>query len=242
MKKLFVIFIVLIWTIPSSAFGPAIQAVLGQGAAAEASGCTAPQVFAWSMESTTITSGTPAGCSNHATKTATLSGTSTAISSTQKQDGTYSLYIRYNNEYATVPISMGTNGEEGELSFYIYYGDSLSSWTQWIELRYDDDNRIAYWTNGADKPVVYYTGGGASVAVTSTVTPSLDAWHSVVIKWKRGGATTLSVSVDSESPVTSSTALAALAGAPTELKFKNVAGSSYDMYYDLVSIKTSSGL
>ncbi len=222
----------------------AIATVGGGGVPSEAAGaCTSPQIFGWSMENVDVTTGTPAGCTGNADTTFAYTGTSTALSTdVSPQDGTYSLYIRYAGDNATIPIT--GSGEEGTFDVYVELTaeTSLENWSPYLVLSYgtawveDTNSYIALKVDSSNHFVISYGYSGGHVNCISTVDYSaLNGWIRIIGKWKRGAATTLSITVNG-TETTSSTALSALAGSPDNLTILNGGANSRTLYWDTLKV------
>jgi len=115
-------------------------------------GASAGRSFSWHMENDTdITAGTPCGCANSGGDTDPDLLSAAEISSTQKSDGTYSLYIAGANDYAEFSSQEETfNPADGTVTFDVFltragYDNSTHFWQEY----YDDDNRVFMYMNSS---------------------------------------------------------------------------------------------
>ncbi len=199
-------------------------AVIARQSVASGESCSGDQIFGWSMEDFDLTSGTPAGCSSHATTTVTASG-ATIVSSPNPQDGTYSLNTDATADYAQIALA-GVNGDVGTLDTYVQFPSSLPVANVFIlQIIYDvDNNRISLaWNNGTDNFQFSHKGGGNYNQVESTGTIVADTWYHIVGKWDKSeaGGYSLSISIDGGTAVTSTANLTSLAAAPNLIKWMN---------------------
>lgn len=202
---------------------------------------TANLTFSWHMESTTVTSGTPAGCSDSDT-TATLNN-SAAISSTQVQDGGNSLACLNNTDYAAFDPSGLINRTNGTLIIYVYF-TSWATGTYFFHTQQDGTHYMVMETNGADgagtRQLRLERGSGAETRTITTTAAagsglSLNTWYKVTAKWKATGDPNLFLSVDDANSVTTNNDLTDWTGAETVLRFGRQ-NSTANYYLDNVKM------
>lgn len=204
-----------------------LGAALDQSAGAPAGdGCgTDDLVFSWHMENLTVTTGTPAGCSQGDT-TGTLNSTA-YLTNYVAQDGTYCLYCPSSADYCSFAVTTDDifNDDAGTFTIYIYVGTWLDG--LYIATLFGDaSNRIQIRTDGTDLDgsrhveMLLDFNGAAQVGITTTGTGlSLNTWHKVTAKWRTGATDpSSSLQIDAQTAATGTTDLASWGTQATELR------------------------
>jgi hypothetical protein len=177
-----------------------------------------------------ITQGTPVGGSTNATKTLTRFN-SMAYSSTQKSDGTYSLYktLAGTTEYATIPTDV--DQLQGTLVFDLYVATGNVS-SSFVRFNIDANNYILVYAGvtGADIKARYRGGGGNSD--TTTVSMTTGTLHTITFKWRTGGGPPyLSIQVDSDTAGVYNSTLNTISGTASVMEI-GVSGDTANFYID----------
>lgn len=206
-----------------------IGAAVGQPDAAPAGdGCgTGNLVFSWHMEDLTVTTGTPAGCSQGDTTGTLNSGA--YLTNYVAQDGTYSLRCPSSADYCSFSVSSDDifNDDAGTFTIYINVGTWLDG-LYIATLLGDTTNRVQIRTDGTDVDgsrhveMLLDFNGAAQLSITTTGTGlSLNTWHKVTAKWRTGTTdptTSSSLQIDTQTAVTGTTPLASWNTQATELR------------------------
>ena len=242
MKKTISILILLI-LIPTLCFAGSLQEkqrqVIAKKNVAAPSGdsCTgALKLSAHFENSDTITSGTPAGCNSNADTTWALEA-GLAYSSTQKSDGTYSLYASSATSNKTASITIDDNKTEGTVIFDIW-AVSLGNFEDIVYLDLASasaDNKILV-KEISGSYYVYYYGGGSNISASASHTTG--SFQTVTVKWRTTGSPHLSIQVDSGTAGTNTNDLPTLSGSLAT--FTIGAGySASEFYIDKVKVYNS---
>jgi hypothetical protein len=249
MKKTISILILLI-LIPTLCFAGALQekqrqVIAKKNVAATGDSCTgALKLSAHFENSDTITSGTPAGCNSNADTTWALASAHLSYSTTNNQTpGSYDLFIDnsvgYNDAYAD--ITADGSSTAGTIIFDIYVTTAIAT-IPIITLAADVNNKIeVLWAADARNIKLDYTGGGSGVSATSTDNYlTTGSWHTVTAKWDVNGATNrLSIQIDSNAAVVSTSTLPAFTGTPSALRIGVAAYQSLVYYVDNLKVYSS---
>ena len=175
-----------------------IQGVmLGSNACTPSSdSCTGGLTFSWHCETANVTTGGACGgshnvnngCSAGAT-TATANGGAT-LSSTQAEDGTYSVYVGGGNENYSFSVTDGTeiSNTAGTFDIFVYvtsfvstggFVDYYASSSDYIDVQmYTNTNnqfRLGYMAAGTGKFAITAISGGFSTG----------AWYHISAEWSR---------------------------------------------------------
>jgi hypothetical protein len=162
----------------------------GGGGGGGGDDCSGDLMFSWHMESTTVTSGTPAGCSDGDT-TATANNSPT-LSSTQTSDGTYSAYANASVEYYYFAISSEdlVAVAEGKVEFDLYI-ETLASNQRFFHVDTSDIESIQCTINSGSTTSdiridCTFTGDdwGSTVHSGSATGHAEGEWLRVTYQWK----------------------------------------------------------
>jgi hypothetical protein len=243
MKKTISILILLI-LIPTLCFAGSLQEkqrqVIAKKNVAAPSGdsCTgALKLSAHFENSDTITSGTPAGCNSNADTTWALEA-GLAYSSTQKSDGTYSLYASTGTNNKTASITIDDNKTEGTVIFDIW-AITLDNFNNimWIDLASPDANNKILVEEISGSYYVYYYGGGSSISASATHTTG--SFQTVTVKWRTTGSPHLSIQVDSGTAGTNTNDLPTLSGSLATFNIGQGVTTNNEFYIDKVKVYNS---
>jgi len=197
-------------------------------------------LFEWHMEDLTVGSGVPYGCSD-GDITATLVS-SASLTTTQSQDGDYSLYAPTSGDHAAFTIS----GEDlikhssGTIDVWVRPVTS-NNYTSIVHAYYDPTNHVIM---DIDESSLFRMKVVSDVLsqVTSTQTITPDTWYHVIAKWDAvaHGGYYIEICADTTNGTTncasSGTAFGAWAGTLTTLRIGEAAGVSSELYVDNLKI------
>lgn len=202
--------------------------------------CTGGRVLYWPMESTTdVAAG--GGCSVGAT-TATTNETPT-LSATYFSDGSNSLQINAQYEYVSLPVLSRDIVSElaGTFTFDVWFGSTAEQ--RIVYARFDSLSAIIVRINASGQMVLdYMVDGQSTVTVASAQTITTATKYSVVAKWRQGTTTedSLSISANSETPVTSTTVLSDWgSNSPAYLRVGTAFGHDENLYIDNLQVYTA---
>lgn len=139
------------------------------------------------MEDTTVTSGSPAGCSVGDTTGTKVGDAGTVLSTTQKQDGSKAAYIATGEDGFDFGWDSSTsaivNTSSGKVDFWFYTTNDANAGDLW-SMGIDAGNRIWIFID-ANKYVciTHNAGGTGSTARTSFPVYASDGWYHVVCQW-----------------------------------------------------------
>lgn len=216
----------------SFAFSSAIQAVLASSASATDT-CTSGLLFSWHGEDTTVTSGTPPGCSaGDTTATATQAA---AISNTQYHDGSYSISIPTASDNYKFTASAGdiVKRTQGTITFWFYLSTTPTTNQVIIFVRDSvSGNGIQLGMYGTDNFKLRYVGNGTDrTAYTTTASLTTGTWYYVVGKWDINGATNkISITINGVTAV-GTAAMNNMTNEPTEITFGDYYTNPVTAYY-----------
>ena len=214
----------------------------GAAASAATDSCTGGLVLSAHFENTDkiteggVSGGVNNGCTTNAdttwSKTANMS-----YSTTQKSDGSYSIYCNACSTTDAGTIGVDINIDAGTLMFDIYV-ITRNKYSTIIDARLDANNWISCYFNGTETITCEYKGNGTTVYVTAkSYQLSADSWHSVVFKWRTGSTDpSLSIQVDANSAVTTNDDLTALTDTPTTLQVHRRYTGDNTFYLDKVKV------
>jgi len=212
MKKLILVLMLALIPGLSLAGSQEIQSVVMMAKAQGGDSCTGDLLFSWHMENTTVTSGTPAGCSAGDTTATTVSGAE--LSATYKSDGTYSASIPTSGDRFTFTASGGDIAKRaaGTISFDLYLSTTPATGAILVSLHDTiSGKRIDVKIGSAtDEIGIRYASATDTSATTTTANLTTGVWYSVVAKWDVAAGTKLSVSANSAT-ATSTMAITQLA-------------------------------
>lgn len=209
----------------------------GVAATAELCSCTGDLLFCWSAESTTITSGTPAGCSIG--DTSATAASAVELSATQAHTGTYSVKPTSTSDYYEVSVSTEdiAKSDAGRIEAWVY--NPAGNATNYITMiRGDGTNYILfYFINNAIR--LSYRGNNIEQVFGGPATVSDDGWTFVVASWSvaavSGHYMRLGTSTDGSTPtnwVYHDTAITDMTVTPTSIRIGEVQGTAFDHYID----------
>lgn len=196
MRKQLVALVLLLFAVPTFAGGGAtMMMVMGSPpvAGGTCDDCSGSRIFSWHMENINIELGTPCGCSDDATKTATYSG-DFALSTDNVIDGTYTGYRVNASDYATVPLT-GTSTTQGYISWGMDAVNVVSGSIKIVELYYDNNNFFRVSQSSSDALTALYTGNGAARQATTTALTIGNA-YSCYAYYIQGGNPTVFIHCD----------------------------------------------
>lgn len=196
--------------------------------------CSAANVlFCWDMESTTVTSGAPPGCSDGDT-TATMNS-SGAISSAQFNSGANSLSCPTTLDYASFSATALFNASEGTVEFWVYI-DTFVADSFLFRFFLDTNNRLALDLQNTSTARVRWIGGGTTVTATATGSAlTTGAWHKVKIRWRAAGDPNLSILINDGNEGTSNTDLPAMT-TPTLMDIGNASNNAAVLFLDTIKV------
>lgn len=204
--------------------------------------CTGGLLFSWHTESTDVTSGSPAGCSvGDTTGTVNSAG---EVSTTQKHDGSNSVYLPTTSDYYTFSVSDEdiVKGEVGQATFWMYPNVADTALRLLCVYR-DATNYIDIFSHAINVIRVSYTTGGSAVNCTTSVTTTNNAWNFVKVSWSVAGESGnyLRVGVGSDENPTMVNCTSAISdfGAPTELIVGDPLGSGTNVYIDEIKVRSA---
>lgn len=192
-KLLLSVLLVLFWTVPSFArnvitfFSPE-AGVVCDTCTGESSG----RSFSWHMEDDTITTGTPCGCVNSGGD-ASATRTNATLETTQKSDGSKSLYVAGANYYARFDSSSANfDPANGTVKFDLFIASTGYASAGMIWQEGSTDERIWIYMTGSSSAIDFNLSYRAdattlSCEVSSDKNPgSGGAWYEITAAWKTG--------------------------------------------------------
>ena len=149
--------------------------------------CSGDLLFCWSAESTTVTSGTPAGCSVGDT-TATANSI-VELSDAQAKDGTYSLYVPTSSDRYVFDVSSEdiVKGEVGRTDGWFYIPTSIAEVRELVVFYADALNYITVLVRANGTLRIMYRSDGTDVSCTTSATASADTWTYYSASWSVAG-------------------------------------------------------
>jgi len=157
--------------------------------------CSGDLKFGWGMESTTLTSGTPPGCTDGSVATMTANGTAT-LDGTQKSNGTLSARSADAADYFYESTNFGAGeftNAEGKIVFDVYANTYLDG-MQPLEISYNnstnDELYIIAASSGDENDIQWklnWTSNGtveSGNTVDSSGNITINEWTRITIKWK----------------------------------------------------------
>jgi len=199
-----------------------------------ADSCTGSLLLSWHAEDANVGTGTPVGCNSDADKEFTFAGSS-AVSTTQKGDGTYSYLRADSGDTATITIS-SASASQGKVSFWIYSGDVSADNLYIAELNYDADDFFRVYKSSTNAiTAIYYYGGSYRTVVTSALTANTA--YNCSAYYSTAGSPYLHVECDGGITAGNQTnSVSAMTGAPTSLIVGGGTNAADDAYIDLVKV------
>jgi hypothetical protein len=164
----------------------------GGGGGGGGDDCSGDLMFSWHMENTTVTSGTPAGCSDGDT-TGSANG-SVELSSTQVSDGTYSAKADAITEYYYFAVSSEdiVAVAEGKVILDIYV-DVFVNATRFWHIDTADTESLQCTTTGSAADIeitcTFNGDGWSSTIFTAGSGHAEDEWLRVTYQWKASEST-----------------------------------------------------
>lgn len=212
MKRLLLIFLLLLIASPAYPFGTAMTAVCSSGggaAAAATDSCTGGLLFSWHCENVDVTLGGVAGGVNNGCSagytTATANSSAAINADHTAQDGTnHCDFPTASDRYLfTVSSNDIANPAAGTVIFYL----KLQTPLQYNGLfrLYADANdylKIAISTADKDELTLSYSGNGTIKTITTSgINMTTGVWYKITAKWSvagvsEGGTKYLSIDVD----------------------------------------------
>jgi len=199
MKNLLMLILAVVFLPTACLAGPAVFMQMVSGEFVH--DCSGDQSFGWSAESTTLTTGNPAGCTD-GSATLSASGDSISLSDVQRSDGTYAVLSGDGADYYT---ASSFDGDEFDYTDFkvevdVYVDTWVTGAVVW-NIQYDADNRIKLFLSGSDTAIgfsVLYEGNNTQDSVgASSANFDENEWIHVVVAGKPGqgaGVDDLSVS------------------------------------------------
>lgn len=164
------------------------------GNTATADSCTGNLLFSWHFEDTTVTSGSPGGCSVGDT-TATATGTGTTLSATQFEDGAKAGYFPDaadgggTNRYYTFDVAAEdiVKNNQGTIDLWIYVTTFVNGGVV-FDTAADGNNGIGLSETTAstiNQFRIDVNAGGTFRHATTTFASNflLNTWYHVIAKW-----------------------------------------------------------
>lgn len=189
-------------------------------------------IFSWHMEDLTVTSGTPAGCSDTDTSVELVS--LATLSSAVAQDGTESLNCSTSGDYAWVD-GVDVDPTQGTVEFYIYWNTLNSGVNLWAASK-DGSNYILIESRPGGTIRINHVVGGVTTQTLGTGAMTTGVWYKVTGKWRSTGNPNLSIQVDAATAVTSDTELTPITGPFGKIEMGN-GGSTGSYNYNLDNIR-----
>jgi len=242
MKKILIIlFLCLLLPTIATADGLIIKTAGGGGG----DSCTGGLLFSWHCESTTVTSGTPQGCSLGDDLATGYSAA--AINSDVVQDGTYSCDFPTSGDYYGFTVSNRDIADEraGTAIFYLYLNTFVANtWVFNLQYNEDTDRILVYQEAGTyNRLKLLYEGQNSLITAFTANTSNIPTgqWLKVTAKWSYAavGGLHLSISYNDANTGTSSSALNTMTGTPTTLHIGNAKTYSGDFAIDNIKIYNS---
>ena len=159
-------------------------------AAAGGDSCTSGLLFSWHAETTTVTTGSPAGCSVGDTTAAVGSG-SPSISSTYYNDGANSASFPSANAYYAFDWSSSTpivTTQNGRIDFWLRPPATIYDGLPIVTLYVDASNFIQVGYSGSTNLYLKHIGAGTSREFSSgSSSLSLSNWNHIIAYWYATG-------------------------------------------------------
>lgn len=198
--------------------------------------CTNGAKFCWSFENTTITTGTPAGCSDGDT-TAAATG-SPALDSGQVVSGTNALHINALDEYYQFLVSSNdlVDPDDFKITFSLYAVSCPGTSTNKMDLiriangAGGDSSSIQLYNNGGQCSVRhnhYSEGSGDNLIVAI----STGSWISCEVQIKQGVGDTDHYLACGENSTSNDDDPVAFSADATTLEFGDLGGNEAEEYY-----------
>lgn len=160
--------------------------VMGAGASAAAGdSCTGDLLFSWHCENTTVTSGTPPGCSaGDTTATAAEAAVIDTDGTPTPPDGAGTCSFPTKDDNFVFAWASGDiwNMGQGTITFWLYV-DNLVNGANLATFYVDSNNRV--YIRMATGPYIYMDTrlDATNLDLTTTSAFSLDAWTHVIVRW-----------------------------------------------------------
>jgi hypothetical protein len=256
MKKTTILILCLLLAIAAPAVARMTVTAVGGGAVAaapEGDSCTGGLLLSAHFENADdVTTG--GGCSAGADSTFALTATQPTYSSTQANDGTYSLYQNNSNSinsHATITVTNRDiiSEQDGKVTFYIRIGANFDAdnRTYIFEVKETGDDFLditGIYTGGVNVLRLRYSRDGEGEAMVSTTAGlTVDTWHLVTAAWKVNTNPGLSIKIDAGSAVTGALSNWPWNTTPVQIQIAKGAASGMDTYFmDTLKIYSTSGL
>jgi len=179
MKKLIIILIVLsfVGVCLAASIQDMHKAVIARrnvGGAIADHDCSGDKMFGWSMESTTVASGSPAGCTDGQATTAAAGGAA-ELSGTFESDGTYSARFPDGADY--YQLANWDSDEFDHTGSKIVFDLYITTWVDNASLftiNYDGDNELKIFMNstGDTADVILKGNNKGQTTVSAVVSPT----------------------------------------------------------------------
>ncbi len=213
---------------------------------ASACSCTGTTLFCWDAESTTITSGTPAGCSVGDTSATAVSAVEDilTVNQTYVHSGSHSVHPTSTSDYYELSVSTEdiVKSDAGRIEAWVY-NPSGAAINAYAFVRGDGTNSITIQYNNNTARAIYRGNNIAQELVGPTNSIVDDDWTFIVVSWSTtavsGHYLRIGTSTDGSTPTNwtyHDTAITDMTVNPTSIRIGEVTGNAFDHYIDSVKI------